>query len=199
MATIELLGPEGYTLEAELYPLGSDTRAGSPIALTERTNCKGLYRGTVTGLSGWHVARVVAGDETAALWYVNLANDDGVYHCHDIIPVVQAPGAGLPVITIPAVPAQQTLAWVRCFDEHGAIEPGVTITLRLTSVPRGGGTGAYDATPVVAVSGLDGIASALIPRGADLTFSGWRAGGSPVRFQGVDADVLELPAMIGKP
>jgi hypothetical protein len=198
MAQIEMVGPEGYTLEAELYPLGSDTRAGSAIALTERTNCKGLFRGTVTGLAGWHVVRVLAGDEAVALWWVNLVNDDGVYYAHDLLPVVQPPGASLPAIEMPVIPALQTLARVRCFDEHGVVEQGVAITIELVSVRRDEASGAYDRTPIPAVSGSDGWASALIPRGTFLGFKANRNGGAPVRFDGVDAEVLDMPAMLGQ-
>ena len=104
-----------------------------------------------------------------------------------------------PVVVIPAPStALQTVAWTRCYDEHGQPESGITIQIKLT---QSSGTGAaWDGAVLEAVSDSEGLATAEIPRGAGLRFSARRGtDGAWVRFGGVDADTLALPALQGAP
>lgn len=65
------VGLTGLTLTATLYPDGSDTAAVSGVSLTEATNRKGYYTGSVTGLSGLHYVRVLSGaTDIAAGWVI---------------------------------------------------------------------------------------------------------------------------------
>lgn len=61
-AVVEIVAPSGMTLTLSLFPIGSDAAAASGKTLTERTNDKGTYRGTVTeGLTGLHRAVALSG------------------------------------------------------------------------------------------------------------------------------------------
>jgi len=73
--TIELTATDGLTLTADVYPIGSDTAAFSAVALTERTNCKGTYRGDVAGPTvGWYSVVVKESTAVVAKWRVYLTN-----------------------------------------------------------------------------------------------------------------------------
>jgi hypothetical protein len=53
---------QGLTLTADIYPRGSDTAAQSGITLTEETNRKGTYSGSVTAeVEGWITVKVKSG------------------------------------------------------------------------------------------------------------------------------------------
>ena len=75
-AVVEVSGlPTGLALTVTLYPLGSDVAAASGKALTERTNGKGIYRGTVTeALTGWH--RILVLETTTVLAIFDVYMDD---------------------------------------------------------------------------------------------------------------------------
>jgi hypothetical protein len=90
------------------------------------------------------------------------------------------------------------VAWCYCWDAHGAPEEGVEIHIRAA---RGGGGGnAYTVAAAIAVSDGNGVAAVEIPRDATLEFIATRGRrGVSARFQGVDADSLELPAILGRP
>ena len=70
MATtpIEIPGlPPGLTLTADIYPRGNDTAWQTGIALTEETNRKGTYTGTVTAAaSGWVTLKFRVGTDYIA-------------------------------------------------------------------------------------------------------------------------------------
>lgn len=103
-----------------------------------------------------------------------------------------------PVLVIAAPAAGQTTAWVTCHNEHGAVESGVTITIKV--IGASGAGGAYDAAPAEGVSDEDGLAQIAIPRGTGLRFAARRgASGQWVKFDGVDAETLALPRLIGMP
>ena len=102
-----------------------------------------------------------------------------------------------PVVVVPAPNPGQTTAWVMCYTPAGLPEAAVTITITCT---KAAAPGAFDSTPVVLVSGEDGLASGPIPRGVGLTFTAKRGtSGKPIKFYGVDADTLALPALVGAP
>ena len=110
----------------------------------------------------------------------------------------QVPGEE-PVLVIPAPPNETTtVAWVRCWNAHGQPRAGVKISLGLKNLSGRSGE-AFSQNVVSALSNAEGIASLIIPRGDDLVFDAWREGGPPVIVTGVDADQLELPALLGKP
>lgn len=60
-ATVEVPAFQGGTLTLDLYPDGSDTAAASAVTLTEATNRKSIYTGSVTGLSGLHLGLIKSG------------------------------------------------------------------------------------------------------------------------------------------
>lgn len=54
--------PQGLTLTADIYPRGSDTVAQTAVVLTEETNRKGTYSGSVTAeVEGWITVKVKSG------------------------------------------------------------------------------------------------------------------------------------------
>lgn len=65
----------------------------------------------------------------------------------------------------PDDPALATLT-VKCVDENGAVEAGVTIEARLTTIPASGTGYAYDAKKQSATSNASGVASLTVVRGA---------------------------------
>lgn len=108
--------------------------------------------------------------------------------------VFQVPAG--PVVTIPAPSTGQTTAWAACYDEHGVPEVGVSIDIKLAGTGAVTGS-AWDGKLISIVSNAQGIASAPIPRQVGLRFACRRNHGPWVTFTGVDADSLELPAIIG--
>ena len=102
-----------------------------------------------------------------------------------------------PVIVVPAPGAGQTTAWAMCYDSAGVVEEGVSISVKLVSATSGGS--AYDKAAITATSDAAGLVSLAIPRGADLRFSARRGSGPWTAFSGVDAETLELPALLGNP
>lgn len=104
-----------------------------------------------------------------------------------------------PVLVLPAPPAAtSTVAWVRCYDRHGAPEPGVVIQIRMDRVAGTGG--AYTSEIAEYVSDEDGLVTAEIQRGAGLKFSARRGSmGKWITFDGVDDETLSLPSLLGTP
>jgi hypothetical protein len=61
-STVEVPGPEGLTLSCQLFAIGSDTVVAT-VALTERTNNKGCYRGSLVDVpSGLYGLRLKDAD-----------------------------------------------------------------------------------------------------------------------------------------
>lgn len=104
-----------------------------------------------------------------------------------------------PVLVVPAPSAAtSTVAWVRCYDRHGAPEPGVVIQIRMDRVAGTGG--AYTSEITEYVSDEEGLVTAEIQRGAGLRFSARRgAMGKWINFDGVDDETLSLPSLLGTP
>lgn len=103
-----------------------------------------------------------------------------------------------PVLVVPAPTSSgETIAWCRCWDEHGEPEEGVLIEVELVSVPKGGTGDAYDTTIASAESNEDGVAEISIARGAGFKYRARRNGGSWKSFVGVDEESLELPDFVG--
>ena len=102
-----------------------------------------------------------------------------------------------PVLVVPAPASSgETIAWCRCWDEHGDAEEGVLIEVQLVSVPKGTGD-AYDTAIASASSNADGLASVSIARGDGFKYRTRRNGGQWKAFTGVDADSIELPDFVG--
>jgi hypothetical protein len=106
----------------------------------------------------------------------------------------QVPTGG--VVVLPQPQAGSTVAWVVAVDETGALEADVDFELYLSAV-KGDGTG-YTSDVQEATSDAEGLVTFTIPRGEHLSFRCRRSGGEWISFYGDDADVLEMPAMIGK-
>jgi hypothetical protein len=104
-----------------------------------------------------------------------------------------------PVVVVPAPPdATQTAVWTRCWDEHGVPAADVEIHVQLLKTEAGSSGDAYSTVPVVGVSNEAGIATVFVPRGAGLKFQARRgSSGRWVKFDGADADALELPELLG--
>lgn len=102
-----------------------------------------------------------------------------------------------PVVPVPAPAAGQTTAWALCYNGAGVAEEGVSISVKLVSATGSGS--AYDKEVITATSDANGMAALAIPRGDTLRFSARRGTGAWVTFSGVDAETLELPALLGNP
>lgn len=100
-----------------------------------------------------------------------------------------------PVLVVPAPSAGQTTAWTMCYDEHGEPEADVPITVRLYGTGTAA-TSAWDAAAITVNSSAEGLASLSLPRNAGLRFQVRRGLGPWVKFSGVDAETLELPAIL---
>jgi hypothetical protein len=101
----------------------------------------------------------------------------------------------IPAVVVPAPSVGQTTAWAACYDEHGLPEAGVTLTVKLCATGTATGA-AFDGATMTAISNDSGIASLSLPRNAGLRFQVRRGTGPWVKFSGVDAATLELPAML---
>ncbi|MDF9393859.1 MULTISPECIES: hypothetical protein [Methylococcus] len=101
-----------------------------------------------------------------------------------------------PVISIPAPSGPtKTVALAYCYDVHGAAVAGVEVVIRMRDAV--GSKGAYSAQVMKALSDANGIATLEIPRNPKARFDVRRGAGPWVEFSGVDADSIELPAVIG--
>jgi hypothetical protein len=189
------VAPKGQTLTVTLYPRGSDTASVSGVALTERTNQKGVYRGTITPtLSGWYRCSVLSGS-TPLVVTDALFDGSATVYAGDAPPTLSIYTPTTPAVTIPAPPSStQTTAWCYVYDKAGALADGAKITVSIYSVT--GTHGAYSSLIGEALS-VDGVASLSIPRGAHLKFNVRRGNGLPVQFSGADADTLQMPTVVG--
>ncbi len=220
--TLELIAAPGQTLTASIFPRGSDTAAQAGIALTERTNCKGVYRGTVTAtLTGWHRVEAYDGTDPLVLTDANF-NGDAVVFCRDEVQMIASITAAVdlgtladpintilsriaeqvpsgPVVVIPAPDdPTKTRAWGYCYDANGDLAPGVAIQIWMDPARRAAaGHGAYSDEVLTAIADEDGLAQIDIPRGASLRFLMRRRAGVIVAFSGADADTLQLPMVVG--
>lgn len=101
-----------------------------------------------------------------------------------------------PVAVVPAPPTNtQTTAWCYVYDEHGALDADVTISVAMLTTS--GTVGAYSKVIATAVSNSSGVASVVIPRGTHLQYTVRRGNGDPVQFAGVNADTLQMPSVMG--
>jgi hypothetical protein len=83
-AIVEIVAPSGMTLTLSLFPIGSDTAGASGKTLTERTNCKGTYRATVTEvLVGLYRAVALSGTTAVAVGIVLMSD---VASDHYVVP-----------------------------------------------------------------------------------------------------------------
>jgi hypothetical protein len=112
---------------------------------------------------------------------------------HDRI-VWQVPTGPVDVIPAPSSPTK-TVAWAYCYDAHGAPTANIEVMIKL--LDAGAAKGAYAAQVVKALSNAAGIAILEIHRNPLARFHVRRGAGPWVEFSGVDADSIELPAVIG--
>lgn len=84
-ATFELRAlPTGLTITADLYPRGNDTASFSAVALTERTNSKGVYRGTCSApTEGFYTIIVKLGTDIIYEGGVYLKNVASTFYVDD--------------------------------------------------------------------------------------------------------------------
>ena len=84
-ATFELRSlPTGLTITADLYPRGNDTASFSAVALTERTNSKGVYRGTCSApTEGYYLIIVKLGTDIIYEGGVYLKNVASTFYVDD--------------------------------------------------------------------------------------------------------------------
>lgn len=88
--TLEVDCPQGLTLTAELFTPGADTVVAS-VALTERTNDKGCYTGTISGITGGlYRIRVKSGTTTIARGLLRHTDATGVERPDDVDGILSA-------------------------------------------------------------------------------------------------------------
>lgn len=100
------------------------------------------------------------------------------------------------LVVPPSHQSGQTTAWVYCVSKGGTPQSGIPITIRAVGVGSAASV-AIESGVVSAVSDAAGLATLLIPRVAGMRFAVRRGVGEWIPFSGVDADTLQLPAMIG--
>ena len=201
--TIEVIAPPGEPLTATLFPWGAETAAVTDVALTERINSAGVYRGMFTaGPEGAHRVLVFnANDALLASTSVVLTGDDGqVAYCSDealILSRIEEQVASGPVAAVPAPPTDyQTTVHGTCYDDDGSLKAGVTVTLSIDSAKQAG-HGLYTKHERTDISDANGLVTFSIPRNPSLRFSLRVGDGQAVTFQGVDAASLQLPLCVG--
>lgn len=165
MATtpVEIILPSGLTATLSLYAAGSDTLANSDGAdtLTEDSNALGFYTANVTeALDGIHKAKVLVGSSVIANGYIDLADDTQRRY---VVPdYLWAVGADSTPLTPGVSPAGFSTGYLYVYDELGAVESGVTMTVQCISPPSTAGlaldtatrTGTSDGSGYVEFTGL---------------------------------------------
>ena len=155
---VEIQLPSGVTATLSLYPLDSDTLANSDGAdtLTEATNAKGFYTATVTeALEGIYRVKVLVGSTVLASGFVRLYDDATTYRVIDDYLWASGPST-TPIVPSPS-PAGFSTGYTYVYDELGAVESGVALTLQCVGVPSGGGL-VLDGKTRTATSDGDGYA-----------------------------------------
>ncbi|MGI2326057.1 MULTISPECIES: hypothetical protein [unclassified Methylococcus] len=189
--TIETFRPVSLVVPAQL-----DVRSGAVYG-------DAAYTGSLAVPPPARVSVGIPTDDTVGTGYItaaDLAADptiagiaSGVQAINDRI-VYNVPAG--PVVSIPAPSGPtKTIAWTYCYDVHGALAAGIEVMIRMRDAV--GSKGAYSAQVVKALSGADGIATLEIPRNPKALFDVRRGSGPWIEFSGVDADSIELPAVIG--
>lgn len=186
-------GFAGLTLE--LYPDGSDTVANSPAdTLTEETNRLGLYAATVTeALDGVYFAKVLDGATLRATGWVKLYDDTGTYHVIDDY-LWASSAAATPIVPTPS-PAGFTTGYLYAYDELGAVEEGVTITLWCVAVPSGSGLALDSAKRTGTTDAAGYVEFTNLVRGA--TYCYRRGAGDAVKVVAPDSASFELTNVLG--
>lgn len=88
--TLEVDCPQGLTLTAELFTPGADTVVAS-VALTERTNDKGCYTGTIASITGGlYRIRIKSGTTTIARGILRHTDATGVERPDDVDGILSA-------------------------------------------------------------------------------------------------------------
>lgn len=208
MATLEITAPTNKTLTTKLFERGSDVLVET-ISLTELTNCKTVYIGTVSGyLVGFYKA--VTFEDTTPLITNDIYFDGSEYVSVSDITIsptleelynriVYTVPEG-PIYPIPAPSsANVTRVYSYCYDVHGRPVAGVPITIKMMDVSTSANKGSYLSDAFTFTSDEYGVATAEIPRGISFRFrvkSG--TNGAWIEFRGVDAETYQLPLLINK-
>lgn len=126
------------TLTVDLYPIASDTAAQSAITLTEATNRKTVYTGTVTAAAvGRYIALVKSGSDFLGNFIFNLKDDTETYFAED-------PGAELrvrtPAAELSAVPAATPSMEEMIQFIYMALRNQKTATSSAITISNGAGT-----------------------------------------------------------
>jgi hypothetical protein len=176
------------------FPSESDVRSGTEYAA-------GAYTGSCAVPVASTVLVGVPTDDTVGTLVQEIdtsALTDAVAALEARLAVLDPILPEVPSVVIPApISPASTVAWCYCVDAHGAPDPGVEITIYAISAGADGT--AFTPAPMVAIADAQGLATVEIPRQAGMTFSARRGQGRSATFVGVDADSLELPAILGTP
>ena len=186
-------GKTGLTLE--LYPDGSDTVANSPAdAVLEETNRLGLYTATVTeALEGIYYAKVMHSHSLRATGWIKMYDDTGTYHVIDDY-LWASSAAASPIVPTPS-PAGFTTGYLYAYDELGAVEEGVTISMWCVAVPSGSGLALDSAKRTGTTDAAGYVEFTNLVRGA--TYCYRRGAGDAVKIVAPDADSFELTNVLG--
>jgi hypothetical protein len=198
---IEIAGPQGQTLQVDVYPLDSSVAVLTNVATSEfiPTRYRAELGVTVTGT--YHVLLRSLDGLVVSSGQVNLKGGTALQYVEDIpfsvTHRIDAVVPAAPVVMIPAPEdSTQTAAWTYCYDEHGAPQAGVSIEIRAHG-PERAPYGAFANSIAHTVSDANGVATILIPRVAGLTFRARREQGQWVTFNGINSETLRLPALVG--
>jgi hypothetical protein len=172
------------------YPIPADVRLATEYAFGEQagTCAVPLPAQTLVG---------VPVDATIGLLVPDLTELDAIVTTLEArLAVLDPILPDVPAIVIPAPSGPtSTVAWCHCYDQHGAVEEGVVISIQMLG---GGSDGsAHDSALATGTSDANGLATVEIPRGAALRFHARRGRGRWIAFGGADADELALPAVLG--
>lgn len=199
MATFEIQGPApGLTLTADLYADRSDAAAvESGVALTESLIRAGRYRGTVER-SGWHQAVIKESTDTVGYWDV-LLSASYVAIGHDRQDALFPPSAPAAPVVLPQVAADQVAAYVICRGVSGAVQPDISISLKVAEIidPAALGNAWEDATQTV-VSDANGLCVFVLPKTQALRFRAQREAGTARLFTvPVGVSQFQIPDLVG--
>ena len=203
MAIVDVCCYPGNTYVAKLFALPNlETPVESLLATTELTNCKGHYRFSVTGRTGWHLVQMIPDGAEApeAEWAVELKNDNGVYFGQDLDYALwqRTFNTSISDIILPIPVTNQTIAYAVCRDAEGAAQTGVVVHLAaIRVVPPSTGGNIWSSEVQTRTSNSNGVVFFTIPRDTSLSFKVWRASGNSKTFSGEDIDYLPLPDLLG--
>jgi hypothetical protein len=198
---IEISGPQGQTLQVDVYPLNSAVPVLAGVATSEFIPTRYRAELGITNTGTYQVLLKSLDGMVVTSGQVRLKGGGSPQYVEDlpfaVISRIDAATPEAPVVMIPAPEdSTQTAAWTYCYDENGNARPGVSIEIRAHG-PERALYGAFANTVAHTVSDANGVATIMIPRVAGLAFRARREQGQWVTFNGVNADTLRLPALLG--